>query len=125
MSDLSIEDLKDKETGGVDVDLDLDAPESGQPDLDDAGWDNEIEEEDRDDLEGAGIDFNELGLDDREAYLEFTALRKEVRDGTAGDNVLERVKDIVSKCDLLIAGAETNSKREFHNIICQKLEDLK
>jgi len=122
MADLSIEDLKDKEIG--DPDEDLDAPESGQPDLDSAKWDNEIEEEDRDDLEDANINFDELDLRDREAYLEFIALRKEVRDGVAIENVAKRVQDIVSKCDLLIAGAETNSKREFHNIICQKLEDL-
>ena len=76
------ENLRNAEHPGENSEMDEDIEGSGiaGPNLDEAEWDIEIEEEDSDDANWKDIELSELSPVDREAYLTLSSLRRNIRE---------------------------------------------
>jgi hypothetical protein len=121
-----IKDLRDTEhPGQEDEEVDAEGTGVDEPELDAAGWDDEIEAEDKDDFTAAKIKFEELTDEDREIYLEMVSLRSEVEEGSAEKEGAEDVNNLIKGCGEIKAELVDGSRPRFLDLMIKKLAELK
>jgi len=108
-----IENLRDEEHPGGDLGEDIEGSGIDNPDLDEAEWDIEIEDEDRDDPRWKNINLPDLTPVDREAYLTFLSLRRGVNEFLAGavGGGVDSLKRDVAQFSAQLENPEDNASR--------------
>ena len=119
------EDARDEEHPQGSLDEDMEGTGVDEPELDEADWDDEIEDYDREDFSAAKIKFEELTDEDRDIYLEMVSLRDEMREGSAGKEGKADLKKLLKRCKDMKAELMGGSRPKFLDLMIKKLEELK
>lgn len=120
-----MEETRDDEHPKGSLDEDMEGSGVDEPELDAAGWDDEIESEDREDFTAAKIKFEELTDEDRDIYLEMVSLRQEFGEESAEKEGMADVKKLIKRCSGIKAELLDGSRPRFLDLMIKKLEELK
>jgi hypothetical protein len=118
------EEIRDDEHPKGSLDEDTEGSGVDEPELDSAGWDDEIEPEDREDFSAAKIKFDELHDEDRELYLEFVSLRQELKEGSAEKEGKTDLKGLLQNCRARKEDAQDGPRIAFLNLMIKKAGEL-